>query len=167
MDAAATLPLFEGEDLGHPLIPAAECVRNSVRLGENTGVLMVSGSNMSGKSTLLRTTGVNAVLAMAGGPIRGKSLRLTSLSLGTRIRSGDSLQEGRSNFYTEALRIKAVFDLTSGDKPVLFLFDELLEGTNSNDTQMERKASFARFSNPEPLEWLPRTTSPSRKSPEP
>jgi hypothetical protein len=142
---AATPPLFEGEDLGHPLIPAAECVRNSVRLGQNTRVLIVSGSNMSGKSTLLRTTGVNAVLAMAGAPIRGKSLRLTPLSLGTRIRSGDSLQEGRSNFYTEALRIKAVFDLTSGGMPVLFLFDELLEGTNSNDRRIGAESLVRAF----------------------
>ncbi len=89
---------FAGEELGHPLIAAARCVRNSVRLDEKTRVLLVSGSNMSGKSTLLRTVGVNLVLAMAGAPIRGKSLQLSPLALGTRIRSTDSLQEGRSNF---------------------------------------------------------------------
>jgi DNA mismatch repair ATPase MutS len=88
---------------------------------------------MSGKSTLLRTVGINAVLAFAGAPIRGKSLRLAPLALGTRIRSSDSLQEGLSNFYAEILRIKKVFELTSGERPLLFLFDELLEGTNSHD----------------------------------
>jgi DNA mismatch repair ATPase MutS len=91
---------------------------------------------MSGKSTYLRTAGINAVLAMAGAPIRGKSLRLTPLSLGSSIRRVDSLQENRSSFYTEILRIKDVFELTEGAAPMLFLFDELLEGTNSNDRRI-------------------------------
>ncbi len=125
--------IFEGQELGHPLIPAARCVRNSVALDSATRVLLVSGSNMSGKSTLLRTVGVNAVLAFAGAPIRGKALRLTPMALGTRIRTGDSLQEGLSNFYAEILRIRKVVELTSGEKPLLFLFDELLEGTNSHE----------------------------------
>jgi len=127
------IPVFDGEDLGHPLIPAAECVRNSVRLDATTRVMLVSGSNMSGKSTLLRTVGINVVLAMAGAPVRAKSLRLTPVALGTRIRSGDSLQEGRSNFYTEILHIRRVFELLNAGAPLLFLFDELLEGTNSKD----------------------------------
>lgn len=135
-DATNPSPLFAGDDLGHPLISAAQCVTNSVRLDSSTRVLLVSGSNMSGKSTLLRTVGINAVLAMAGAPIRGKSLRLTPLSLGTRLRSADSLQEGRSTFYTEVLRIRQVLDLTRGATPVLFLFDELLDGTNSHDRQI-------------------------------
>ncbi|HEY7826531.1 MAG TPA: hypothetical protein VIC00_06870 [Candidatus Acidoferrales bacterium] len=132
-DSAAS---FDGEDLGHPLIPAAQCVRNSVRLGKENSLLLISGSNMSGKSTLLRTVGVNAVLAMAGAPIRGKSLRLTPLSLGTSLRTTDSLQEGRSSFYTEILRIREVFDLSEAPRPLLFLFDELLEGTNSKDRRI-------------------------------
>jgi hypothetical protein len=128
--------LFAGEELGHPLIPAAQSVRNSVRLDESTRLLLVSGSNMSGKSTFLRTIGINAVLASAGAPIRGKSLRLTPLVMGTRLRSMDSLQEGRSTFYTELLRIRQVFDLAGGEAPVLFLFDELLDGTNSHDRRI-------------------------------
>ncbi len=129
---------FDGEDLGHPLIPAAKCVRNSIRLDSTTRVLLVSGSNMSGKSTLLRAAGINAVLAMAGAPVRAKSLRLTPLQIGTRIRSTDSLQEGRSTFYTEILHIRRVFDLavSAGAPPLLFLFDELLEGTNSKDRRI-------------------------------
>ena len=137
-------PLFEGEDLGHPLIPAAKSVPNSVRLGEgtrlltrlSTRLLLISGSNMSGKSTFLRTVGINCVLAHAGAPIRGNFLRLSPLRLGTRIRSTDSLQEGRSNFYTEILRIRQVFELTGQERGVLFLFDELLEGTNSKDRRI-------------------------------
>ncbi len=131
---------FAGEQLGHPLIPAAKCVRNSVHLGDGTRVLLVSGSNMSGKSTLLRTVGVNTVLAMAGAPVRAKSLRLCRMALGTRIRSTDSLQEGRSNFYTEILRIRQVAALSEKDGPLLFLFDELLEGTNSHDRQIGSEA---------------------------
>lgn len=131
---------FAGEELGHPLLAAARCVQNSVRLDAKTRVLLVSGSNMSGKSTLLRTVGVNLVLAMAGAPIRGKSLQLSPLALGTRIRSTDSLQEGRSNFYTEILRIRQVFALAEQKMPLLFLFDELLEGTNSHDRQIGAEA---------------------------
>src|SRR6266478_2947328 len=128
---------FHAEELGHPLIPAARCVRNNVRLDHDTRVLLVSGSNMSGKSTLLRAVGINAVLAMAGAPVRAQSLRLTPLAIGTCIRSTDSLQEGRSGFYTEILHIRAVFDLADGaDLPLLFLFDELLEGTNSKDRRI-------------------------------
>jgi DNA mismatch repair ATPase MutS len=142
---------FEGQELGHPLIAAAKCVPNSVRLDRETRVLLVSGSNMSGKSTLLRVVGINTVLAMAGAPIRGKSLRLTPLAIGTRIHSTDSLQEGRSTFYTEILHIRRVFDLANGHLPdgdlardvlveerrsLLFLFDELLEGTNSKDRRI-------------------------------
>lgn len=137
---------FHGEELGHPLIAAAKCVQNSVRLDQDTRVLLVSGSNMSGKSTLLRVVGINTALAMAGAPIRGKSLQLTPLAIGTRIHSTDSLQEGRSTFYTEILHIRRVFDLANGNtgnvnlaqeaRHLLFLFDELLEGTNSKDRRI-------------------------------
>jgi len=128
---------FSGDDLGHPLIPAAKCVRNSVTLDSATRVILISGSNMSGKSTLLRTVGINTVLAMAGAPVRAKSLRLVPLTIGTRIRSTDSLQEGRSTFFTEILHIRRVFDVAAAPAPpLLFLFDELLEGTNSHDRRI-------------------------------
>lgn len=127
---------FEAAELGHPLIPATQCVRNSLRLDGATRVLLVSGSNMSGKSTLLRTVGINAVLAMAGAPVRAAALRMTELAIGTRIRSADSLQEGRSNFYTEILHIKSVFELLGKERALLFLFDELLDGTNSHDRRI-------------------------------
>ncbi len=127
---------FCSEEIGHPLIAASRCVRNSIALDGKTRLVLISGSNMSGKSTMLRAVGINAVLAMAGAPVRAKSLRLTPLNVGTRIRSGDSLQEGRSAFYTEILHIRKVFELTSGERPILFLFDELLEGTNSKDRRI-------------------------------
>jgi hypothetical protein len=140
--AQATQPVFDGEELGHPLIPAAKCVRNSVRLNAETRVMLVSGSNMSGKSTFLRTAGINAVLAMAGGPVRAKRLRMTPVNLGSSIRRVDSLQENRSSFYTEILRIRDVFELTEASVPVIFLFDELLEGTNSNDRKIGAEGLF-------------------------
>jgi len=127
---------FDGAELGHPLIPAAKCVRNSIRLDQSQRLVLISGSNMSGKSTFLRTVGINTVMAMAGAPVRATSLRLTPLVIGTRIRSTDSLQEGRSSFFTEILQIRQVFELTHAPMPLLFLFDELLEGTNSNDRRI-------------------------------
>jgi hypothetical protein len=136
LDSPEGQAIFDGEEIGHPLIPAARCVRNTVRLDSQTRVLLISGSNMSGKSTLLRSVGINAVLALAGAPVRAKSLRIAPLSLGTRIRSSDSLQEGLSNFYTEILRIRDVLQLSDNEKPLLYLFDELLEGTNSSDRRI-------------------------------
>lgn len=132
-----------GEALAHPLLPSASAVRNSVELGGDTRVLLVSGSNMSGKSTYLRTVGINAVMAMAGAPVRAKSLRLSPLAIGTRMRTSDSLQEGRSGFYSEVLRIRQVFDLLKENLPVLFLFDELLEGTNSRDRRIGAEGLLA------------------------
>ncbi len=125
--------LFEGEALGHPLLPAAACIRNSLRLGSAPGLLIVSGSNMSGKSTLLRTAGINTVLAMAGAPVRAKSLRLSPLHVAASMHITDSIQSGTSHFYAEILRLKAIQDLTHGPRPVLFLIDEILHGTNSHD----------------------------------
>ena len=126
-------PLLDGVQLGHPLIPAARMVRNDVALGSDIQMLVVSGSNMSGKSTLLRTVGVNAVLAFAGAPVRAQRLRISPLRIGATLRIQDSLQEGRSRFYAEISRIRQVADLAAGPTPALFLLDELLHGTNSHD----------------------------------
>jgi DNA mismatch repair ATPase MutS len=124
---------FDGAALGHPLLPAARMVRNDVTLDETTRLLVISGSNMSGKSTLLRTVGTNAVLAFAGGPVRAQSLRLSPLALGATLRIQDSLQEGRSRFYAEITRIRQLADVAGGGRPLLFLLDELFHGTNSHD----------------------------------
>jgi len=124
---------FEATGLGHPLIPAATCIRNDVSLCGDTRVFLVSGSNMSGKSTLLRTVGMNTILAMTGAPVRAKSLRLTPLQVGASIRINDSLHEGSSRFYAEITRLKQVVLLMDQPLPLLFLLDELLQGTNSKD----------------------------------
>lgn len=124
---------FAGKELGHPLIPAARCVRNDVDITGRTRILLVSGSNMSGKSTLLRTVGINTVLAMAGAPVRARSVKLTALQIGASIRINDSLHDGSSRFYAEITRLRQLFDLADGVAPLLFLLDELLQGTNSRD----------------------------------
>jgi hypothetical protein len=124
---------FAATELGHPLIPASKCVRNSVSLEGTTRMLLVSGSNMSGKSTLLRTVGINTVLAMAGAPVRAGSLRLTPLQVGASIRVNDSLHEGSSRFYAEITRLREIYGLLDHGPPLLFLLDELLQGTNSKD----------------------------------
>jgi hypothetical protein len=126
----------EAEGVCHPLIPSEQAVRNDVRLGSAPQVLMVSGSNMSGKSTLLRTLGINAVLAQAGAPVRARRLRLTPLAVGASIKLSDSLQGGVSRFYAEILRIRQILDATAGTLPVLFLIDEFLAGTNSHDRRI-------------------------------
>ena len=127
---------FEAEALAHPLMPEAHAIRNEVRLGGETRLWIVSGSNMSGKSTLLRTIGVNTVLAWAGAPVRAARLRISPLSLGASIRIQDSLQDGRSRFYAEITRLREIVALTNGARPLLFLLDELLSGTNSHDRRI-------------------------------
>jgi hypothetical protein len=128
-------PLFVAEELGHPLIPSARCVRNGVELSREGPVLLVSGSNMSGKSTLLRAIGINTVLAMAGAPVRARRLRLSPLHVGASIRVSDSLQEGSSRFYAEISRLRQIVDLSSAIS-LLFLVDEFLQGTNSRDRRI-------------------------------
>jgi hypothetical protein len=123
---------FQGDALGHPLLPAGKCVRNDVRLGGKSQVLLVSGSNMSGKSTYLRVVGINAVLAMMGAPVRARRLRLSRVAVGASMRVSDSLQKGISHFYAEIKRLRQVVDLSS-TQPALFLLDEVLQGTNSHD----------------------------------
>jgi hypothetical protein len=136
----AGAPLLEVRAAGHPLLPRSRCVRNDVRLDDHQRVLVVSGSNMSGKSTLLRTLGTNAVLALAGGPVRAQAMRLSPLAIGASIRVGDSLQEGHSRFYSEIRRLRQIVDLTAGEQPVLFLLDEVLHGTNSHDRRIGAEA---------------------------
>jgi MutS domain V len=127
---------FEGEVLGHPLIPESRNVRSDLRLSDELRVLIISGSNMSGKSTLLRTVGTNTVLALSGGPVRARRLRLSPLQVGASIRIQDSLQAGASRFYAEITRLRQIVELTKGALPALFLLDEILHGTNSHDRRI-------------------------------
>ena len=124
---------FQAEALGHPLLDPKTCVRCDLQLdAQGTQLAMVSGSNMSGKSTLLRSVGVNSVLALAGAPVRAGRLQISPLQLGCSIAVQDSLLQGKSRFQAEVERLKWILAL-SRDNNILFLLDEVLAGTNSND----------------------------------
>jgi hypothetical protein len=125
-------PQLCASELGHPLIPSATRVCNDVALDERR-LLVVTGSNMSGKSTLLRTVGVNVVLALAGAPVCATAMRLTPLHIGASLRAQDSLDEGVSRFFAEIKRLQAILHMAATTPPVLFLLDEILNGTNSID----------------------------------
>jgi DNA mismatch repair ATPase MutS len=140
-------PRLEAEALAHPLIPQARAVANDVRLGNAAPhVLLVSGSNMSGKSTWLRTIGINAVLAQAGAPVRARRMRLSPLQVGATLRIQDSLSEGQSRFFAEITRLSEIVAMArrhAGDPAapaVLFLLDEVLAGTNSHDRRIGAEA---------------------------
>ena len=131
---------FDGEALGHPLIAAVRNVRNDVRLDDQRQLMIVSGSNMSGKSTLMRTVGINVVLALAGAPVCARRLRVSPLNIGASIHILDSLQTGASRFYAEITRLKQIVELTNENLPLLFLLDEILSGTNSHDRRIGAQA---------------------------
>ncbi|HEX7152671.1 MAG TPA: DNA mismatch repair protein MutS [Thermoanaerobaculia bacterium] len=133
-------PLFDAQSLGHPLIPADRRVTNDLRLDRELRLLVVSGSNMSGKSTMMRSVGIAAILGLAGAPVCARSLRLAPMAVGASIRINDSLQEGASRFYAEILRIRQVLELSRGPVPLLFLLDEILAGTNSHDRRIGAEA---------------------------
>ncbi len=133
-------PRFEAIEAGHPLIPGDRRVTNDVSLGGELRLLVISGSNMSGKSTMLRTIGVNAILALAGAPVCARSLRIAPMAVGASIRLHDSLQEGESRFYAEIVRIRQLVARAEGGAPLLFLLDEILHGTNSHDRRIGAEA---------------------------
>jgi predicted ATPase len=132
-------PSFVAVGLGHPLLSSSMCVPNDVELNAEVPLWMVSGSNMSGKSTLLRAVGVNTVLALAGATVKASAMSLTPLQVVASIRISDSLQDGRSRFYAEILRLRQMMELAEKE-PVLFLIDELLHGTNSHDRRIGAEA---------------------------
>jgi hypothetical protein len=133
-------PCFHAEGLAHPLLMEGSAVPNDLRLDGDQRVHIVSGSNMSGKSTLLRAVGVNAVLGQCGAPVRATRVVMTPLAIGASIRIVDSLEAGTSRFYAEIKRIRQIVDLCPGRLPVLFLLDELLHGTNSHDRRIGAEA---------------------------
>jgi len=125
--------------LGHPLLPSGG-VRNDVELGGGRSLLLVSGSNMSGKSTLLRSVGVSTLMALAGAPVRAERLSLTPMAVGAAMRVSDSLQEGMSHFYAEIRRLRQILEIGEAAPTLLFLLDEILHGTNSHDRRIGAEA---------------------------
>ena len=139
-EIAETGLFVHAEGVSHPLLPDTLAVRNTVHLDENTRLYIISGSNMSGKSTLLRTLGVNTVLALAGAPVRATRLSLAPIHLGASLRTQDSLQGGISRFYAEIQRLRQIVDISKEQPPLLFLLDEILHGTNSHDRRVGAEA---------------------------
>ncbi|MGE0589696.1 MAG: hypothetical protein AB7O48_14055 [Cyclobacteriaceae bacterium] len=125
----------EGVEMGHPLISSPERVTNSCRLGLSEHVMLVTGANMAGKSTFLRTMGVNVVLALSGSSVSASSFSCPLLQLVTSMRATDSLVDHQSYFYAELSRIKKIMDQVESGSPSLVLLDEILRGTNSRDKQ--------------------------------
>lgn len=138
---------FEAEGLAHPLLPRGTRVANDIHLEEACRLLVISGSNMSGKSTLLRSIGINAVLAMAGVPVCARRLVLSPVAVGATMRVHDSIQEGASRFYAEILRLRQLLELAVGPRPLLYLCDEILHGTNSHDRLAGARAVIQAFQN--------------------
>ena len=133
--------IFEAEGLGHPLLPPGSCVRNDISLSaERHRLLVISGSNMSGKSTLLRSIGLATVLAGAGAPVRARSLRLSPFTTCASLSIQDALQEGKSKFKAEVDRLRETIQLAANRPPVLFLIDEIFSGTNSRDRRIAAEA---------------------------
>lgn len=132
--------VFQARGLGHPLLARESCVRNDVELSRQSRFYIVSGSNMSGKSTLLRAIGQNAVLAAAGAPVRAEALCLSPLAICASISVADSLLNGKSKFLAEVDRLRRAMEAASGETPVLFLIDEIFSGTNSSDRRVAAEA---------------------------
>jgi hypothetical protein len=128
-------PLFDAEALGHPVLNEDACVRNDIRLDDNVRFLIVSGSNMSGKSTFLRAIGTNIVLALMGAPVRCAKLKLSPVALGAAIRIQDSLVDGRSHFMAEMQRLRRMIESAAAGS-LMFLADEIMGGTNSHDRRI-------------------------------
>jgi DNA mismatch repair ATPase MutS len=125
--------------LTHPLLPRAKAIANDLSLGRDQALIIVSGPNMAGKSTLLRAVGLNVVLAQCGAPVCCQAMELSPLAVGASIHVQDSLQGGLSRFYAEIQRLKQITNLAA-ERPTLFLLDELLSGTNSHDRRVGTEA---------------------------
>jgi hypothetical protein len=124
---------ISGEGLAHPLINPERCVRNDVTVTTPIRCLLISGSNMSGKSTYMRTVGVNVVLALAGGAVHARRLAVSPMRVVATLQIQDSLAEGLSRFGAELARLRIVVNLSHQSPPLLFLIDEIFSGTNSGD----------------------------------
>jgi DNA mismatch repair ATPase MutS len=124
---------LEAESIGHPLISKAENVRNDITLRRKGSILIVTGPNMAGKTTFLKTLGVNIVLALAGAPVCSKRFVISPLKVYTSMKVTDSLDKKLSLFYAELQRLKMITDAILRKEPVFFLIDEMLKGTNESD----------------------------------
>jgi hypothetical protein len=139
-DFTSGVACFEARQMKHPLMSRDSCVANDVELNQKSRLYVVSGSNMSGKSTLLRTIGLNAVLASAGAPVRAAALRMSGLTVFASISVVDSLLNGKSRFMAEVDRLRRTIESSMQNRSVLFLIDEIFSGTNSRDRRVAAEA---------------------------
>jgi len=126
---------FEGKDLGHPMLNRDVCVRNDVNIAKQPFFMVVTGANMAGKSTYLRTVGINLALACAGAPVCATSLKFYPYRLVTNLRTSDSLTDNESYFFAELKRLKMIIDRLQSGEQLFIILDEILKGTNSEDKQ--------------------------------
>ncbi len=131
---------IEGKEIGHPLIPAEKRVNNFIDIPDNAELMLVTGSNMAGKSTYLRSIGINIALAMAGAPVCAKSFSVSHVQLISSMRITDNLEESTSTFYAELKKLKTIIDKVNAGEKVFILLDEILRGTNSLDRHTGSKA---------------------------
>ncbi len=132
--------------MGHPLIADEQRVCNDISFGEEENVLLITGSNMSGKSTFLRTLGINLVLAYAGAPVCAEAFECPILEIYTSMRVKDNLEQNISSFYAELLRIKTMIEAAAKGEPIFFLLDEIFKGTNSRDRHIGAKTLIRKLS---------------------
>ncbi len=138
--ATGDTPVLELTEAAHPLLPPGSAIPNTLLLDNETRMLVISGSNMSGKSTLLRTVGTSVVLALAGAPVTASAMKTSHFHTGASLCTGDSLNAGVSRFYAEITRLKHIVELAKSNPPALFLLDEILHGTNSHDRAIGAEA---------------------------
>jgi hypothetical protein len=131
---------INGKEIGHPLIPAEKRINNFIDIPANTELMLVTGSNMAGKSTYLRSIGINVVLAMAGAPVCAKSFSVSHVQLISSMRITDNLEESTSTFYAELKKLKTIIEKVNAGDKVFILLDEILRGTNSLDRHTGSKA---------------------------
>ncbi|MBU3142570.1 MutS family DNA mismatch repair protein [Clostridium sp. CF012] len=149
----AESPIFKAKKLGHPLL-GSKRVYNDVLIEKSQNILLITGSNMSGKSTLLRTTGINLVLAYAGAPVCADDFYCSIMDIYTCMRTSDNLEKNISSFYAELLRIKKLVSATENKAPIFFLLDEIFKGTNSIDRHTGAKVLVSKLSNENALGFV-------------
>ncbi|OIJ16791.1 hypothetical protein BKP45_20985 [Anaerobacillus alkalidiazotrophicus] len=137
---------LSAKNMGHPLLVSNACVGNDLNIRSSGNILLITGSNMSGKSTLLRTVGLNLVLAYIGAPVCANDFKCSVMDIYTSMRVSDNLEKKISSFYAELLRIKTIIQAANKNNSIFFLLDEIFKGTNSKDRHIGAAAVIRKLS---------------------